>query len=218
MTGFLCLMLLISGFSRDHDADCRIMSTPRYDGDWEETDDTWFGLFETDSTFELRKVELQLSMSTAPLYDGERPHPHIVELVDESEWPIIIISSSETEFVEGEVTTAFPNYHLLVPDTTVVLEAPGIQRALLSTTTDGLFLSDNVTCQSISDTHPGEEPSENYIGIRWAGDLDRDGRVDLLINDVNDGYQRYNLCLFLSSASEDESLVKMVASFRDVFY
>ena len=218
MTAIFCLMLLFSGFPGDSDANYRFMSTCRYNGDWVETDDTWFGLFETDSTFELRAVELQLRKSTAHLYEGERPHPFIVELVGEPDWPMIILSSSETEFIEGEVATALRNYQSLVPDTSFVLEAPGIQETLLSTAEEGLILSDYVVCQSISDTYPGEESSGHFIGVRWAGDLDRDGRVDLLINDVDDGYFRYNLCLFLSSASGQDSIVEMVASFSDVYY
>ncbi len=149
MTAIFCLMLLFSGFPGDSDANYRFMSTCRYNGDWVETDDTWFGLFETDSTFELRAVELQLRKSTAHLYEGERPHPFIVELVGEPDWPMIILSSSETEFIEGEVATALRNYQSLVPDTSFVLEAPGIQETLLSTTEEGLILSDYVVCQSI---------------------------------------------------------------------
>lgn len=218
MAGFLLLALLFSGFPGESDADCRLISTRWYDDDWVETDDSWFGLFETDSTFELREVELQLSKSTAPLDEGERPHPFVVELVDEPCWPMFIISSSETEFIEGAVATAFGDHRLIVFDTSFVLEAPGMRETLLFATEEGLFLSDHVTCQSITDTHPGEDFSAHYIEVRWAGDLDRDGLVDLLINDVNDSYFRYNLCLLLSSAAGQDSLVKMVASFRDVYY
>ncbi len=175
MTGLLCLMVLFTGFPQESDAEYRFMSTCLLDGDWVETEDTWYGLFQTDSTFELRKVELQLSRSTAPLWEGERPHPIKVELVGESDWPLIILSSSEKEFVEGPINTAFRNYQSLVPDTSIILEAPGIQETLLFTTEEGLFLSNGEVFQSLSDTYPGEEYSGQHMGVVWAGDLDRDG-------------------------------------------
>ncbi len=102
------------------------MSTCLLDGDWVETEDTWYGF---SNGFHVRtpQVELQLSRSTAPLWEGERPHPIKVELVGESDWPLIILSSSEKEFVEGPINTAFRNYQSLVPDTSIILEAPGIQ-------------------------------------------------------------------------------------------
>ncbi len=218
MTGLLCLMVLFTGFPQESDAEYRFMSTCLLDGDWVETEDTWYGLFQTDSTFELRKVELQLSRSTAPLWEGERPHPIKVELVGESDWPLIILSSSEKEFVEGPINTAFRNYQSLVPDTSIILEAPGIQETLLFTTEEGLFLSNGEVFQSLSDTYPGEEYSGQHMGVVWAGDLDRDGRVDLIINDIDDGYFRFRWHLFLSSEAEPDSIVEMVASFCDVYY
>lgn len=218
MTGLLCLMVLFTGFPQESDANYRFMSTCRYDGDWVETEDTWYGLFQTDSIFELRRVELQLRKSTAPLWEGERPHPFIVELLGEPDWPFIILSSSEKEFIEGPVHTAFRNYQSLVPDTSIVLEAPGILETLLYTTEEGLFLSNGEVCQALSDTYPGEEFSGQNIGILWAGDLDRDGRVDLIIDDINDGYFYFRLHLFLSSEAEPDSILKMVASFCDVYY
>lgn len=218
MTGLLCLMVVFTGFPQENDTNYRFMSTCLYDGDWVETEDTWYGLFQTDSMFELRKVELQLSRSTAPLLEGDRPHPFKVELVGEPDWPLIILSSSEKEFIEGPVHTAFRNYQSLVPDTSIILEAPGILETLLYTTEEGLFLSNGEVCQALSDTYPGEEFGGQNLGILWAGDLDRDGRVDLIIDDIDDGYYCYRLHLFLSAEAGPDSILEMVASFGDVYY
>jgi|GEM_PF-2068722 len=212
------LVTLCSGFPGESDADFRFMSTCRYDGDWIETEDTWFGLFEEDSTFELRRVEPVVSRSTAPLYEGERPHPFVVELSAEPDWPLIILSSSRRDFSEGEILTAWRGSLLLPPCTSIVLDAPELRSAQLFTTEEGLFLSGEGICQNLSDTYPGDEFSDEYIEIIWAGDLDRDGSVDLMINDVDDGYYRYNWHLFLSSEAGPGSLVELVASFGDVYY
>ena len=92
-------------------------------------------------------MKLQLSRSTTPLLEGDRPHPFKVELLGEPDWPLIILSSSENEFIEGSVDTAFQNYQSIVPDTSIILEAPGILEILLYTTEEGLFLSNDEVCQ-----------------------------------------------------------------------
>lgn len=48
--------------------------------------------------------------------------------------------------------------------------------------------------------------------LLWAGDLDRDGELDLLINSICD-YSASRQVLFLSSLAEDGDLLKMAAQF-----
>ncbi|MBD3278903.1 MAG: hypothetical protein GF388_11440 [Candidatus Aegiribacteria sp.] len=217
MMVLLSIITLLSGFPEESCTDYRFMSTCRYDGEWIETEDTWFGLFRTDSAFELREVELQLSRSTAPLYEGERPHPFVVELIGEPNWPLIVVSSSKTEFTEGPINTAFQGTQRLDSDTSFTLEAPGIEKTMLVLKDEGLFLSSDQIDQSISDTYPIES-SGHFIEVVWAGDLDRDGMVDLIINDVDDGYLRFRWSLFLSSEADPDALLEKVATFCDVYY
>ena len=49
--------------------------------------------------------------------------------------------------------------------------------------------------------------------LLWAGDLDRDGKTDLLLNMGSDNAGRH-FGLFLSSEAEAGQLVKLVAQFR----
>ncbi|MBI5473826.1 MAG: hypothetical protein HY961_15930 [Ignavibacteriae bacterium] len=51
--------------------------------------------------------------------------------------------------------------------------------------------------------------------LRWAGDLDRDGRLDLLM-DLTNHYNVSEPTLFLSSRAAANELVKKVASHRQV--
>jgi hypothetical protein len=53
---------------------------------------------------------------------------------------------------------------------------------------------------------------ENTPNLEWAGDLDRDGRLDLLFRVPIGGYSK-RYVLFLSSAASRPDLVKAVASF-----
>jgi len=57
--------------------------------------------------------------------------------------------------------------------------------------------------------------NDAYPHLRWAGDLDRDGRLDLLI-DVSDHYNVSAPTLFLSSQASDGELVHAAAALRSV--
>lgn len=52
--------------------------------------------------------------------------------------------------------------------------------------------------------------SDEYIDIRWAGDIDADGKLDLLI-DTSNHYNKNAPTLYLSSFAENENLLKIVA-------
>jgi hypothetical protein len=54
--------------------------------------------------------------------------------------------------------------------------------------------------------------NDNWPAILWAGDLDRDGELDLLL-DVSNHYAGGNLALFLSSVARKGDLVGEVARF-----
>lgn len=86
------------------------------------------------------------------------------------------------------------------------------------TNRDGLYLSSEQITQHITGTFPGEEHSETYMGILWAGDLDRDGKLDLLLNDVADEYGRFSWDLYLSTEASSDQLVGKVATFCYTYY
>ena len=50
-----------------------------------------------------------------------------------------------------------------------------------------------------------------YPRVIWAGDLDRDGKIDLFMNSARH-YQIIEYTLFLSSAAKDEEIVGQVAT------
>ncbi|MBM4267876.1 MAG: hypothetical protein FJ144_14900 [Deltaproteobacteria bacterium] len=55
--------------------------------------------------------------------------------------------------------------------------------------------------------------NDTWPGIVWAGDLDRDGKIDLLLN-LSIHYAAGNLVLFLSSAAKPGELLGEVARFE----
>jgi hypothetical protein len=211
-------MMLFAGIPGGETTGYKIFTLYVFWGDLVEPEDTWFGLFEEDSGYELRMVEIELTPGEPPMDEWERPGGTEILLPNEPERPLILVSSSEMSFTDGSVPTAFHQYRQLPPDTSIILDAAGVQETRLFTTEEGLFLSDNGVCQCITDTYPGVGPSAIFIGLVWAGDLDRDGMIDLIIDDVDDDYTSYRWKLYLSSEAEPGSIVRMVASFYDVYY
>jgi hypothetical protein len=184
-----------------------------------EADADWMGLFRADSgNFMMRPVELQLVQQQGIVYEGERPLGRIVELPAETERPVILVSSSMPVFPAGPVETLIEDRLPLLPCDAYELGSSSIETVELEVTEDGLYISAPGIRQEVTDTYPGIGPEGPYIDIVWAGDLDGDGRLDLLINDVENSYLIYKWELYLSTEASRGQLVGFVASFFDVFY
>ncbi len=217
MIGLVCLMLLGDTPVIEPIEYLMILHTIVYDEN-PVADGNWLGVFETDSGSELRYVDLQLTWQDYEPYEGERPAGRYVSLRAETESPRFLVWSSSPVFTEGPVTTfMYSNSVRLSQMSSFFLNTPGLAEAKLYTSSEGLFLSSSGILQHITDTFPG--PYDNsFLGIVWAGDLDRDGKVDLIIDDVDSGYYIYDWNLYLSTEASPEQLVGWVASFFDVYY
>jgi hypothetical protein len=60
----------------------------------------------------------------------------------------------------------------------------------------------------------GNAESEDTVALLWAGDLDRDGKLDLLLS--TSGYNSSGVCLFLSGKAQANGLVGLLACHRGV--
>ena len=179
----------------------------------------WMGLFVPDSGgCMLRPVELDCRMDQDPLCDWERPAGLIVTTPQEPERPMILLMSVDSVFTQGPVDILVGNDLLLPPDTSIVLHSDSMTAAELRTSESGLFITCGQLEQNITETFPGSGPSAPCISIIWAGDLDRDGQVDLLLNDLDDSYNWFCWDLYLSGAAPSGQLLKKVARFYDVYY
>ena len=218
MSIFLCLLAIFAGFFGNEGTEFRIFREPRIFDDVPEYPNGWFGLFATDSIFEMRSVAFDLRESAHKHDEWESPEPLLVELHGVENWPMIVIGSSVVEFHQGFVPSAWSVYTDLAPGDSISLIVAGVTEALLFTTEYGLFLQRGDTYQHVSTTSPENPNSGSSIALCWAGDIDRDGEIDLITNDIDDPY--FWLCwrLYLSSEAEHGLLVKQVASYWDVYY
>ena len=217
MIALFCLVLLGETHEIEPIEYRMIPSTLVYDEDINAEDD-WFGLFDAACGSMLRPVEFELILEDIVVYEGERPAGWMLEFPGETQEPLFMVTSSMQVFTAGPVPTAIHEYVPLNSDMSISINVEGMVEARLFTTEEGLFLESCGLCQHITDTYPGEESFGNHIAIVWAGDLDRDGRIDLLIDDVYDSYYLFDYCLFLSTEAGPDYLVNKVSRFYDVYY
>ena len=180
-------------------------------------DDGWFGLFETDSGQVLRKVSIELAESSYQPDPDERPEPFYIEFENPIGTPIFIFTSSACHFREGLLEDAtFRDGRFELGDS-FLIRGQGYPDLWLKSTKDGLTVADQDVIQVLTKTY-SDYSKGTYISIVWAGDLDRDGQLDFILDDIDDSYNRFYHKLFLSSEAGEGDLVGEVASSYDVFY
>ncbi|MCD4700229.1 MAG: hypothetical protein K8S24_00080 [Candidatus Aegiribacteria sp.] len=188
----------------------------------------WFGVFETASGYEIRQAEMIVEDAIDPYLDrdGERTAKLIYAadaVIDpEYDWDyetdrwssgdadrlMFFLRPADSVFYEGPLYPVIVDSPDIPPDTTIELGDSGL---LLVARQKGLFLVDGSTSQRLSDVYPNS--CGESVSVIWAGDLDGDGRIDLVLDD-----QVHYACLvfyklFLSGEAEPGKLVKEVASF-----
>ncbi len=197
--------------------------------------DTLMGVLENRSGWELRPIAItitpacelseeedykgvMISIQDAFFYEPLYSHmqapeqtPTVGEL-DGCEMDLLLFMlDPRTAFEPGPLNTVIRQSPVLHPDTTINLDDFGA----LDVRQEGLFLVAGGVSQRLSDIIVYENTlNGEYLRVVWAGDIDRDGRVDLLFNDVDNFYTSFDYRLFLSSEADDGELVREVTHLR----
>lgn len=170
--------------------------------------DVWIGLYEMDSGCYLKMAVLRVEEVSDPYLDREDEQTgRRVSATHCNEESLFLLRPVDTVFQEGDVETALVSSPVLLPDTTLSLGEFGS----LFTTAKGLFLTDGETVQRLSDVYT--EPYGEHVMVVWAGDLDGDGLADVMLDDQPHYAYNRRLILFLSSESDERTLVREVAEF-----
>jgi len=214
----------------EQSSDYRIVVTGCYHGsEIEPIDDKdWYGFFKTDSGYVIESV----NVLTNACYDVVLDHPGdttgVSVSIEHALNPIIIIQCSK-KLTTGLVPTTFSKKSSLEPGKPVFLG--GLQRAdsytlaALGEVTDEDFREPGdllILNYSLKLFGRVDEPKKQIIveynrlsydgmpSVIWSGDLDRDNKLDLLL-DVRNHYNITHYALYLSSEADDNKLLKLVA-------
>jgi hypothetical protein len=182
------------------------------------TGEKWFALYRTNTGFELTatKVTVIDSPGIGGLYDKfvqvNRP------------FETVFLVRGIADLREGSVKTVFSGHQFVKPNQFISLQLSNDLRHSYQLYAEGkedketidnykIILYSDQRRQTILSRSPTY--LEGTPCLLWAGDLDRDGRLDLLM-DLTNHYNVSEPTLFLSSMAAPNELVKKVASHRTV--
>lgn len=187
----------------------------------------WFGLFELEDYYYLRKTNIQISKIYDPIADDDSLNPtgDLVQVESEGncvllikgisglkERPVIGFGVEDNSLLPGEETTF--NYN----DLHYNLSAEGDPLDTATGWLNGnyrLILEETNQLNSKQLISEDSMYSETPYSIIWIGDLDGDNEIDLLI-DLSNHYNVSLPVLFLSSRKTKGNLLKRSAEFSSV--
>ena len=202
----------------------------------EEPGPGWFGLFATESGFELRPTKVAVTAAVDVISDGPGEKTGRAVTIDGRGTPLVLVRGIPA-LKERPVEVAIAKPRFFYPGERVPLKLTGFgsERAYALTAygnadrppdsqagTPRLYgyrlvlTADPWTDENqqvLIDLHGLSE--DKPPSIVWAGDLDGDGGLDLLM-EVGNHYNVTEYALLLTSATHGTGLVREVARFRSV--
>ncbi|MCK5115535.1 MAG: VCBS repeat-containing protein [Candidatus Aegiribacteria sp.] len=189
----------------------------------------WSGVFETGSGYELRLAEMIVEDAIDPYLDrGEERTARLIYAADavidpyydweyqtdrwssdDADRLMFFLRPADSVFFKGPLYPVMVDSPDIPPDTTIELGDSGLS---LVATNEGLYLFDGSTSQRLSDVYPNSHGEA--VSVVWVGDLDGDGKLDLVLDDQPHYAYWVFFRLFLSSEAEPGELVKEVAVFE----
>ncbi len=194
----------------------------------------WFGIYQISGSgeYELKKIHPRIRPCHDPVFDNEEDSLSGREVFIEGnpETPVLLLGGLALQ--EGKLETSFINNpRCLYPGDYVRFNMNNKEYALMATGTVVFDTAKNRLVPYIKDYKVSlvesmyNQPVVQEIisldqlyasdevqpAVFYAGDIDRDGKPDLLY-DLSTHYNMSNITLFLSTKAETGKLVKQVAS------
>jgi len=207
-----------------------ISETGMYHGDeWQgRPGDQWLGLYATKTGFELRKTLVTIEAVEDAILDG--PDEKTGKKISAPDNNVLFLFQDIPNLNTGVTLTTFNGSHTMGLNASLNLRLSGPTQSMnsywLSTsgTRDGIEGIEGYSFNLIQRDENGEEIAQTLIEldsayedgipeVLWAGDLDRDGKLDL-IADITDHYNVRHIVLYLSSYADDGELVGIAAELR----
>ncbi|MEM6766318.1 MAG: SH3 domain-containing protein [Bacteroidota bacterium] len=184
----------------------------------------WLGLFEGEDGFYVSYIEPKLERVHDGMVDGEGEKTGWAVSTDKEDTCILLVAGLAVD--EGKIDHYPVEDRSPLPGSNIFIEGPKVPTSLYVTgivelVNYGLLMKDySLTLRAgkgAEDYTQGflhiEHLEETRVDILWSGDIDRDGKIDFLIN-TSHHYNLYQPTLFLSSRAEKGKLLRRMASFR----
>ncbi len=177
---------------------------------YSEESEIWFGLYNERDTFCLKETKANFERVNDPVLDMEDEKTGIQITTEQIEGLIILLDSSFRKMVGRPIRTSLSTPLQMYPGYSVDISLADSPKTILFTQNSFIWIEADKKRQKLTSVYP--EGLEESLTNLWAGDLDGDQRVDLIINDINHYSSWINYRLFLSSYAETVELVKEVAN------
>lgn len=189
----------------------------------------WFGFYQTEKGFELIPSKISIELFNDRIFDDKDQKTGKKVSVDQPSEPLFLVKGLRN-LKSGLVRTVFSGKKFLFPAESMTFKFGEKDYYVLAAFGEvkeregGKPFDITISNYNIKVSHSPWEYSQVLISfdllamdgiptLIWAGDLDEDGRLDLLM-DVTNHYNLTVYTLFLSSPSESNNLLKKVAEFR----
>lgn len=169
--------------------------------------DRWLGVYLTDSCCVASRVVITIETVFDPVMDDEgEATGRVVAAPLEGVEPLFLLLPPEGSPVGAHaLITAFCGPVVLDYGTALPLGAMGTLRA----DSAGLFLVAGTQSQRLTGVYP--DSTGQSLELIWAGDIDGDGLVDLVLDDRSHYAFRFNFTLYLSTEAGPGELVHEAA-------
>ncbi len=209
----------------------RILTAGTFHSDevWEGADkENWYGLFPGEQGFSIRKTKIITTRVADGLFDdvekGEKTGWEVE--TESSEWPVLLITGldlAETQTTHADIpSTIYPGdtvnftYEGIPYRIFATGEALTTDRGVTSVTNYHLYISrtleEKTTVALLVIHHAFDDAMTSII---WAGDIDGDKKLDLII-ELSNHYNVTAPTLFLSAPAKENEVVVPVAEHRSV--
>lgn len=208
------------------DPPVRLLMTGQFHGDevTARSGEVWLGLFQTASGYALRATTLTVTLVRDEILDDEDERTGKLVTVSDAREPLFLVKAAG-RLRPRAVPTVFAGELILVKESHIRLAGPEGESMLTVDTDDptekseALRPPDTLAQHSTLNLHtrgiiqPLFSLTEHDAAsweVLWAGDLDGDGKLDLLL-DLAGHYNASELRLFLSTAAGKGEAVRQVA-------
>jgi hypothetical protein len=181
--------------------------------------DIWMSLQPTADGAELRNSAIRIQRYRDELAGDPEDQSSWTgkRIVAESNSPPLFLVAPSLGLTEGPVATSLKESRVLEIDRPVLLGESGSATHLTAVGKPGggsrdcqIVLTVGAARQVLEDWGPCDE--DGMPAVFWAGDIDRDGKLDLLV-DVRHHYNSNDVVLFLSSRATGGAMVGRAARF-----
>ncbi|MCH7536013.1 MAG: hypothetical protein IH948_09810 [Bacteroidetes bacterium] len=182
----------------------------------------WYGLIKQGETYLLKKIKIKVNSRHDVIIDNEGESTGKRVTTTDMAEPIILINGL-SDVQEGEIPSVELKKKILYPGEQMSVKLNGEWTSISAYGTVSPGQSIRSYMLQISSTRDGHRTKQIFAGANgfddsmisfiWAGDIDGDGALDLIM-DLSNHYNVGRLTLFLSSKADEGQLIKRVAEFK----